>query len=95
MQSAASAGDGISYWEVGNEVYGNGTYGANWETDSHCHTSLNGPLVTVGSEPSQTYNCGPAEYAANVASFASAMTPPTPTPRSAPSSRPQGSGRTT
>src|SRR5580704_2671982 len=40
---------------------------------SYCHTSLNGPLVTVGSEPSQTYNCGPAEYAANVASFASAM----------------------
>jgi hypothetical protein len=73
VQSAASASDGISYWEVGNEVYGNGTYGANWETDSHCHTSLNGPLVTVGSEPSQTYNCGPAEYAANVASFASAM----------------------
>ena len=30
------ASDGISYWEVGNEVYGNGTYGANWETDSHC-----------------------------------------------------------
>src|SRR3984957_20090463 len=73
VQSAASAGDGITYWEVGNEVYGNGTYGANWETDSHCHTSLNGPLVTVGSEPTQTYNCGPAEYAANVASFASAM----------------------
>ncbi len=73
VQSAASAKDGISYWEVGNEVYGNGTYGANWETDAHCHTSLNGPLVTVGSEPSQTYNCGPAEYAANVASFASAM----------------------
>jgi hypothetical protein len=73
VRSAASAKDGISYWEVGNEVYGNGTYGANWETDSHCHTSLNGPLVTVGSEPSQTYNCGPAQYAAGVASFASAM----------------------
>ena len=57
---------GIKYWEVGNEVYGNGTYGANWETDSHCDTSLNGTPVTVGSEPSQTYNCGPAEYAANV-----------------------------
>ena len=26
--------------------------------------SLNGTPVTVGSEPSQTYNCGPAEYAA-------------------------------
>src|SRR5580700_3514470 len=73
VQSAASASDGISYWEVGNEVYGNGTYGANWETDSHCHTSLNGPPVTVGSEPSQTYNCGPAQYAANVLQYISAI----------------------
>jgi len=64
---------GIQYWEVGNEVYGNGTYGANWETDSHCNTSLNGSPVTVGSEPSQTYNCGPAEYAANVKQYISAI----------------------
>jgi hypothetical protein len=64
---------GIAYWEVGNEVYGNGTYGANWEADAHCRTSLNGSPVTVGSEPSQTYNCGPAEYATNVASYESAM----------------------
>ena len=69
----AAAADGITYWEVGNEVYGNGTYGANWEADAHCRTSLNGTPVTVGSEPSQTYNCGPAEYAANVASYQSAM----------------------
>jgi hypothetical protein len=26
---------GIKYWEVGNEIYGNGTYGADWETDLH------------------------------------------------------------
>ncbi len=65
--------DGIQYWEVGNEVYGNGTYGANWETDSHCLTSLNGSPVTVGSEPSQTYNCGPAQYAANVLQYISAI----------------------
>jgi hypothetical protein len=64
---------GIQYWEVGNEVYGNGTYGANWETDSHCNTALNGTPVTVGSEPSQTYNCGPAEYAANVKQYISAV----------------------
>jgi hypothetical protein len=69
----AAASDSVGYWEVGNEVYGNGTYGANWETDSHCETSLNGPAVTVGSEPSQTYDCGPAQYAANVAQFESAM----------------------
>jgi hypothetical protein len=64
---------GIAYWEVGNEVYGNGTYGANWETDSHCETSLNGPPVTIGSEPSQTYDCGPTQYAANVLQYISAI----------------------
>ncbi len=69
----AAASDSVGYWEVGNEVYGNGTYGANWEADSHCETSLNGPAVTIGSEPSQTYDCGPAQYAANVAQFESAM----------------------
>jgi len=26
---------GIKYWEVGNEVYGNGTYGSSWELDLH------------------------------------------------------------
>ncbi|MDQ2713808.1 MAG: cellulose-binding protein [Chloroflexota bacterium] len=26
---------GIKYWEVGNELYGNGTYGATWEYDLH------------------------------------------------------------
>jgi hypothetical protein len=69
----AAASDGVSYWEVGNEVYGNGTYGANWEADSHCKTSLNGSPVTIGSEPSQTYNCGPVEYAANVKQYISAI----------------------
>lgn len=28
-------GYGVKYWEVGNEVYGNGQYGATWETDLH------------------------------------------------------------
>ncbi|HEY3871549.1 MAG TPA: cellulose binding domain-containing protein [Actinocrinis sp.] len=64
---------GIKYWEIGNEVYGNGTYGANWETDSHCETSAGGPPVTVGSEPSQTYGCGPSTYASNVLSYMTAM----------------------
>jgi hypothetical protein len=65
--------DGIQYWEVGNEVYGNGTYGANWETDAHCDTSPGGSPVTVGSEPSQTYDCGPTQYADNVLQYMSAM----------------------
>jgi hypothetical protein len=25
----------IKYWEIGNELYGNGTYGADWESDKH------------------------------------------------------------
>ncbi len=69
----AAASDSVAYWEVGNEVYGNGTYGANWEADAHCETSLNGPAVTVGSEPAQTYDCGPAQYAANFLQYQSAI----------------------
>jgi hypothetical protein len=71
--SALSAGDGVKYWEVGNEVYGNGTYGANWEADAHCDTSPSGGPVTIGSEPAQTYNCGPSTYAAGVAQYITAM----------------------
>jgi hypothetical protein len=69
----AAAGDNVQYWEIGNETAGNGTYGADWEADAHCKTSLNGSPVTIGSEPSQTYNCGPVEYAANFLQFQSAM----------------------
>jgi hypothetical protein len=64
---------GIKYWEIGNEIYGNGTYGADWEADAHCTTTPTGGPVTLGSEPGQTYNCGPATYAANVATYISAM----------------------
>jgi hypothetical protein len=70
-QDAAS--DNVQYWEIGNEVYGNGTYGANWETDSHCDTTEGGSPVTIGSEPSQTYDCGPTTYADNVLSYESAI----------------------
>ncbi|MFC0541681.1 cellulose binding domain-containing protein [Kutzneria chonburiensis] len=63
---------GITYWEVGNEIYGNGTYGANWEADSHC-TDASGKPVTIGSEPAQTYNCGPGTYAAGVLKYDTAM----------------------
>jgi Cellulose binding domain/Fibronectin type III domain len=53
--------DAIKYWEIGNEIYGNGTYGADWEPDNHC---------AAGSNPS---NCGPAVYAANVKTYIAAM----------------------
>jgi hypothetical protein len=73
VQNAATNSDGVKYWEIGNEVYGNGTYGANWESDLHCNTSLNGTPVTFGSEPAQTYNCGPSTYAANVLQYTTAI----------------------
>ena len=62
----------VKYWEIGNEVYGNGTFGANWEPDAHCQTATGAP-VTLGSEPGQTFNCGPATYAANASQFITAM----------------------
>ncbi len=33
--SNITKGYGVKYWEVGNEVYGNGEYGGAWETDLH------------------------------------------------------------
>src|SRR5579883_3597155 len=30
---------GIKYWEIGNEIYGDGTYGASWEYNNNPHTS--------------------------------------------------------
>jgi Cellulose binding domain/Fibronectin type III domain len=32
-------GYGVKYWEIGNEIYGNGYYGADWETDNHTSKS--------------------------------------------------------
>ena len=32
-------GYGAKYWEVGNEIYGNGYYGSGWETDDHASKS--------------------------------------------------------
>jgi Cellulose binding domain/Fibronectin type III domain len=32
-------GYGAKYWEVGNEIYGNGHYGANWEADNRADKS--------------------------------------------------------
>lgn len=30
---------GVKYWEIGNEIYGDGTYGASWEYNNNAHTS--------------------------------------------------------
>jgi hypothetical protein len=32
-------GYGVKYWEIGNELYGNGYYGADWEADNHASKS--------------------------------------------------------
>jgi hypothetical protein len=32
-------GYGVRYWEIGNEIFGNGYYGANWELDYHASLS--------------------------------------------------------
>ena len=32
-------GYGVRYWEIGDEVYGNGQYGASWERDDHADHS--------------------------------------------------------
>ena len=32
-------GYGVKYWEIGNEVYGNGYYGDDWEADNHASKS--------------------------------------------------------
>ena len=32
-------GYGAKYWEIGNELYGNGHYGSSWETDHHADKS--------------------------------------------------------
>jgi hypothetical protein len=35
-------GYGAKYWEIGNELYGNGHYGADWEADDHADQSPTG-----------------------------------------------------
>jgi len=35
-------GYGVKYWTIGNENYGNGHYGANWEADNHADKSPTG-----------------------------------------------------
>ena len=58
-------GYGVKYWEIGNEVYGNGYYtGSGWECDLHYNS-------TSGREGQDAL--GPAAYGSNVNLFVSAM----------------------
>jgi hypothetical protein len=40
-------GYGVKYWEIGNENYGNGHYGAQWEADDHADKSPAGYATLV------------------------------------------------
>lgn len=56
---------GIKYWEIGNEINGNGYYGTpGWETDYHAPYGVNRANRTALS---------PTNYANNVIAFANAM----------------------
>jgi len=61
---------GVKYWEIGNEIPGNGFYGADWEVDQHYPSSTN----RVG-QPA----LGPTAYGQNVLQFVSAMKAKDPT----------------
>jgi len=54
---------GIKYWEIGNEVPGNGFYGAYWEADDHY----------TGSSRTGQSALGPVAYGQNVVQFVNAM----------------------
>lgn len=55
---------GIVYWEIGNEIYGNGYYGADWEEDLH-------DLSTSGRQGNSALS--PSAYGTNAAAFIKAM----------------------
>ncbi|MGA2653388.1 MAG: hypothetical protein ABSF28_22930 [Terracidiphilus sp.] len=59
---------GIVYWEIGNEIYGNGYYGTglDWETDLHDTNTT--PADRVGNSA-----LSPTAYGTNAAAFIKAM----------------------
>lgn len=59
---------GIEYWEIGNELFGNGYYGTNFEQDLHV------PYDTEDLESRRGHEAlSPAAYGQGVLEFASAM----------------------
>jgi len=67
---------GIKYWEIGNELYGNGFYygGCGWESDLHVPYP-DPPSTTCAGTPRRLSNAslGPAVYGAAVKAFSTAM----------------------
>ncbi|HEX5405756.1 MAG TPA: alpha-L-arabinofuranosidase [Pseudonocardiaceae bacterium] len=39
---------GVKFWEVGNEIYGNGAYGSSWEFDNHTTKNATTYATTTG-----------------------------------------------
>ncbi len=60
---------GVQYWEIGNELYGNGYYGApGWEEDLHAPYNTSGSANRVGNAA-----LSPQVYGTNVLAFIAAM----------------------
>ena len=57
---------GIRYWEIGNEVFGNGYYGADWEYDLH-------DLDQTAADRVGYPALSPTAYGTNAAAFIKAM----------------------
>lgn len=65
---------GVKYWEIGNEVYGNGFYnGEGWEADLHA------PDSKRKADRLQNPKLGPTAYGRNVNEFVKAMKAEDPT----------------
>ena len=59
---------GVKYWEIGNEVYGNGFYnGRGWEADFHA------PDTHKEKDRLRNPKLGPVEYGRNMLAFIKAM----------------------
>jgi hypothetical protein len=59
---------GVKYWEIGNEIYGNGYYATYWDWEWDLHDTDTNPSDRVGNA-----NLGPSAYGANVVQYAKAM----------------------
>ncbi len=64
---------GVRYWEIGNEIYGNGYYsGMDWETDLH-------DLDQTAADRVGNANLSPTTYGQNVNTYVNAMKAQDPT----------------
>lgn len=59
---------GIEYWEIGNEIGGNGYFGAQWERDLHAPYNNNDPNDNTGRTGNPLLS--PTAYATNLIDFA-------------------------